>query len=71
MSALQECRQGAAAEAAAVSGARSARGILKRDFLMNGEIMPSVASIRQMDVFLALPFGPNTQTERRGDETST
>ena len=38
---------------------------------MNGEIMPTVASIRQMDVFLALPFGPNTQTERRGDETST
>jgi predicted permease len=43
-------------------------GVLERDFLMNGEIMPTVASIRQMDVFLALPFGPNTQTERRGDE---
>ena len=35
---------------------------------MNGEIMPTVASIRQMDVFLALPFGPETQTKRRGDE---
>jgi predicted permease len=43
-------------------------GILERDFLMNGEIMPTVASIRQMDVFLALPFGPETQTQRRGDE---
>ena len=56
------------------SGAGEARnqfeviGILERDFLMNGEIMPTVASIRQMDLFLALPFGPNTQTERRGDE---
>jgi predicted permease len=43
-------------------------GVLDRDFLMNGEIMPTVASIRQMDVFLALPFGPETQTKRRGDE---
>jgi predicted permease len=43
-------------------------GVLERDFLMNGEIMPTVASIRQMDVFLPLPFGPDTQTERRGDE---
>ena len=43
-------------------------GVLDRDFLMNGEIMPTVASIRQMDVFLPLPFGPETQTKRRGDE---
>jgi predicted permease len=43
-------------------------GVLEQDFLMNGEIMPTVASIRQMDVFLALPFGPETQTKRRGDE---
>jgi predicted permease len=43
-------------------------GVLERDFLMNGEIMPTVASIRLMDVFLALPFGPETQTKRRGDE---
>ena len=56
------------------SGAGEARnqfevvGVLERDFLMNGEIMPTVASIRQMDVFLALPFGPETQTKRRGDE---
>ncbi len=56
------------------SGAGEARnqfeviGVLERDFLMNGEIMPTVASIRQMDVFLPLPFGPETQTKRRGDE---
>ncbi len=43
-------------------------GVLERDFLMTGEIMPTVASIRQMDVFLPLPFGPETQTKRRGDE---
>ncbi len=56
------------------SGAGEARnqfevvGVLDRNFLMNGEIMPTVASIRQMEVFLALPFGPETQTKRRGDE---
>jgi hypothetical protein len=56
------------------SGAGEARnqfevaGVVAQDFLMNGEIMPTVASIRQMDVFLALPFGPETQTKRRGDE---
>jgi predicted permease len=56
------------------SGAGDARnqfevvGVLERDFLMNGEIMPTVASIRQVDAFLALPFGPETQTKRRGDE---
>ena len=43
-------------------------GVLERNFLMNGEIMPTVSSIRQMDVFLPLPFGPETQTKRRGDE---
>ena len=43
-------------------------GVLERDFLLNGEIMPTVASIRQMEAFLALPFGPETQTKRRGDE---
>jgi hypothetical protein len=26
-------------------------GVLGPDFLLNGEIMPTVASIRQMDVF--------------------
>ncbi len=32
-------------------------GVLGPDFLLNDEIMPTVASIRQMDVFLPLPFG--------------
>jgi len=43
-------------------------GVLGPDFLLNGEIMPTVAGIRQMDVFLSLPFGPETQVKRRGDE---
>ncbi|HYN07799.1 MAG TPA: ABC transporter permease [Vicinamibacterales bacterium] len=42
-------------------------GILGPDFLLNEEIMPTVASIRQMDVFLPLPFGADAVT-RRGDE---
>jgi predicted permease len=56
------------------SGAGEARnqfeviGVLEPDFLMNGEIMPTVSSIGQMDAFLALPLGPETQTTRRGDE---
>jgi len=43
-------------------------GVLGPDFLLNDEIMPTVASIRQMDVFLPLPFAPDTVTTRRGDE---
>ncbi len=43
-------------------------GVLGPDFLLNDEIMPTVASIRQMDIFLPLPFGPETQVKRRGDE---
>jgi predicted permease len=42
-------------------------GVLPRDFLLNAEIMPTVASIRQMDVFLPLPFGADA-VNRRGDE---
>ena len=42
-------------------------GVLTPDFLLNDEIMPTVASIRQMDVFLPLPFGADAVT-RRGDE---
>ena len=42
-------------------------GVLAPDFLLNDEIMPTVASIRQMDVFLPLPFGADAVT-RRGDE---
>jgi predicted permease len=43
-------------------------GVLEPGFLLNAEIMPTVASIQQMDVFLPLPFGPETQVKRRGDE---
>jgi predicted permease len=43
-------------------------GVLGPDFLLNDEIMPTVASIRQMEIFLPLPFGPETQVKRRGDE---
>src|SRR5262245_14620316 len=32
-------------------------GVLSRDFLLNDEIMPTVSSIKQMDVFLPLPWG--------------
>jgi predicted permease len=42
-------------------------GVLPREFLLNAEIMPTVASIRQMDVFLPLPLGADAVT-RRGDE---
>jgi predicted permease len=42
-------------------------GVLGRDFMLNEEIMPTVASIQHMDVFLALPFGADA-VGRRGDE---
>jgi len=42
-------------------------GVLSPDFLMNDEIMPTVASIRQMDVFVPLPLGADA-VRRRGDE---
>ena len=42
-------------------------GVLKPDFLLNDEVMPTVASIRQMDIFLPLPLGADAVT-RRGDE---
>jgi predicted permease len=42
-------------------------GVLRPDFLLNDEIMPTVASIRQMDLFLPLPFGADA-VNRRGDE---
>jgi predicted permease len=42
-------------------------GVLGPEFLLNDEIMPTVASIRQMDVFLPLPLGADAVT-RRGDE---
>jgi predicted permease len=42
-------------------------GVLGPDFLLNDEIMPTVASIRTMDVFLPLQFGADA-VNRRGDE---
>ena len=42
-------------------------GVLTPDFLMNDEVMPTVASIRQMDVFVPLPLGADA-VKRRGDE---
>src|SRR5690242_13434678 len=42
-------------------------GVLDANFLMNAEIMPTVASTQQMDVFLPLPFGADA-VNRRGDE---
>ncbi len=42
-------------------------GVLSPDFLLNAEIMPTVASIQQMDLFLPLPFGAEAES-RRGDE---
>lgn len=42
-------------------------GVLGPEFLLNEEVMPTVASIRQMDLFLPLPMGADAVT-RRGDE---
>jgi predicted permease len=42
-------------------------GVLGPEFLLNEEIMPTVASIKQMDLFLPLPFGADA-VQRRGDE---
>jgi len=43
-------------------------GVLGPEFLLNGEIMPTVSGTTQMDVFLPLPFGPETVNKRRFDE---
>jgi predicted permease len=43
-------------------------GVTEPGFLMNDEIMPTVASIREMDVFLPLPFAADAVTARRRDE---
>src|SRR6185503_2555754 len=42
-------------------------GVLGPDFLMNGEIMPTVSSTQRMDLFLPLPLGADA-VNRRGDE---
>ncbi len=43
-------------------------GVLPRDFLLNEEIMPTVSSIRQMDIFVPLPLAADAVTARRFDE---
>ena len=42
-------------------------GVLEPGFLLNEEVMPTVASITQMDLFLPLPLGADA-VNRRGDE---
>lgn len=42
-------------------------GVLETGFLLNAEIMPTVASTQQMDLFLPLPLGADA-VNRRGDE---
>jgi predicted permease len=42
-------------------------GVLPRDFLLNGEIMPTVSSTRRMDIFLPLPLDTKALA-RRFDE---
>ena len=42
--------------------------MLPQDFLLNEEIMPTVSSIRQMDIFVPLPFAADAVTARRFDE---
>jgi predicted permease len=43
-------------------------GVLGPNFLLNGEIMPTVGSIQKMDVFLPMPLAADAVTTRRGDE---
>jgi predicted permease len=43
-------------------------GVLAPDFLLNAEIMPTVAGIQKMDVFLPLPFAAASAATRRNDE---
>ena len=42
-------------------------GVLGPEFLLNAEIMPTVASTQEMDLFLPLPLGADA-VSRRGDE---
>jgi len=42
-------------------------GVLRPDFLLNDEVMQTVASTRRTDIFLPLPFGADA-VNRRGDE---
>ncbi len=42
-------------------------GVLQRNFLLNHEVMQTVASIDKMDIFMPLPLGADA-VKRRGDE---
>jgi predicted permease len=42
-------------------------GILRPDFLLNDEIMPTVASIRHMDVFVPLPLAADAVNQRNSE----
>ncbi|HEY6393013.1 MAG TPA: ABC transporter permease [Bryobacteraceae bacterium] len=42
-------------------------GVLRSDFLLNNEVMPTVASIEKVEILLPLPFGADA-VNRRGDE---
>jgi putative ABC transport system permease protein len=42
-------------------------GVLSPDFLLNNEVMQTVASLQQLEVFLPLPLGADA-VKRRGDE---
>jgi predicted permease len=42
-------------------------GVLPRDFMLNNEVMPTVASISKMEIYLPLPLGADA-VKRRGDE---
>jgi len=42
-------------------------GVLRPDFLLNPEVMPTVAAVNRIEIFLPLPFGADA-VRRRGDE---
>src|SRR5205807_9341235 len=41
---------------------------LRRDFYLNGEIMPTIGAIEKMEILLSLPLPADAQTKLRGDE---
>ncbi|MDE3196690.1 MAG: ABC transporter permease [Acidobacteriota bacterium] len=43
-------------------------GVLSPDFVMNHEIMQTIAGIEKMEIYLPLPLAPDAQTKQRGDE---
>jgi predicted permease len=46
----------------------SVAGILRPEFLLNHEVVPTVAGIDKADVLLSLPLAADAQTKQRGDE---